>query len=269
MFTTFFPKFKELKKEKTTVSHDKDETHIEKSAPPTKKVENTASKLDKTSIKPEPKSTAGETLTSSTKPRQQSNFLPNKVDAWEYYEKRNEQAKSDTNQANTNLNFNTAITLNEENIEEFIQPEKSQLIGEQHENNDAQLLNAIDEKFGGQYQYSSIDIESLNEDMDLNIVYGDMKRKTSAKEILEGITKRVVLNEMHSHHGDEHNLHDRYNSSAANEKSHMFMEPLMNLKDEHKNMIFANLNMNRRRREIEYNQLLECLSNDFVFGDNI
>lgn len=146
-----------------------------------------------------------------------------------------------------------------------IQSAESQFITD---NNDSVLEckeKTEDKIIDGLYQYSSID----DVDFDLSkLNLNDGKRKTSAKEMLEGITKRVVLNESNpnasKYANNNYNEINRLNPSLLNEKSHLLAEPGLNLKDEHKNMVFSSMSMNKRKKDIEYNQLLECLSNNLV-----
>ena len=191
---------------------------------------------------------------SSNIDRKNKDFAPNKVETWEYYEMRNNIIKHDEaiKQANSN-NFM------DENIDDFIQSAKSQFMNENNDSvledsNDSEIIKQqpSDEKNLNSYQYSSID--AFEEEF-------DAKRKTSAKEMLEGITKRVVLNDVNSNTLKFHSNQGSLIPNLINEKSHLFSEPLVSLKDEHRNMVFSSMSMIKRRKEIEYNQLLECLSN--------
>ena len=151
-----------------------------------------------------------------------------------------------------------------------IQSAESQFITD---NNDSVLEcndKSEDKIIDGLYQYSSID----DADFDLSkLNLNDAKRKTSAKEMLEGITKRVVLNELNpnasKYVNNNYNEINGLNPSLLNEKSHLLAEPGLNLRDEHKNMIFSSMSMNKRKKDIEYNQLLECLSKEIYYKENI
>ena len=200
--------------------------------------------------------------------KKSTTLTPNKVETWEYYEMRNNIIKNDEleKQGDPN-NF-----LDQNSMEDFIQSAESQFI---KENNDSVLEgneNKFDDKMlDNVFQYSSVDDASAYaEDFDLSkLNINDAKRKTSAKEMLEGITKRVVLNEVNpnasKYSNNNHLDMNKLNPRFLNEKSHLLAEPFLNFGDGQRNMIFSSMNMNKRNKDIEYNQLLECLSNDINF----
>lgn len=196
---------------------------------------------------------------SKSLPNKSSILKPNKVETWEYYEMRNSIIKQEEPEKEIALNN----LLDQNASEDFqIQSAESQFITE---NNDSVLESnekSEDKLMDGLYQCSSTD----DVDFDLSkLNLNDANRRTSAKEMLEGITKRVVLNESNPNASkfvnNDFSEINKLNPRFLNEKSHLLSEPALNFRDEHKNMIFSSMSMNKRKKDIEYNQLLECLSN--------
>jgi hypothetical protein len=95
----------------------------------------------------------------------------------------------------------------------------------------------------------------------------ELERKKTSRELLDGITKRVVFNEMQNANypyskvkNAKTNINKLYPFlNGYHEKCHL-IEPFDLNEQPDKNMRFSNLVDNRRRKEVEYNQLLECLS---------
>lgn len=99
---------------------------------------------------------------------------------------------------------------------------------------------------------------------------GDKNRSNLSKDILDGITKRVVFNENSMNR-------DGFKSEYTNEKLSSFMhsnnekchliDPSELTSGIH-NFKFFNFKQNRRFREEEYNQLLKCLGTLLKFNYN-
>lgn len=88
----------------------------------------------------------------------------------------------------------------------------------------------------------------------------NLKDKTP-KEILDGIKKRVIINEIRSNIKNKYDdLYDPLHIENMNERTH-FIEPISNIKHNHySNMKFSTFFQNAHLKSYEYNKLLECLS---------
>ena len=99
-----------------------------------------------------------------------------------------------------------------------------------------------------QSQFIVTDLEDLDD--------AEKNRSNLSKDILDGITKRVVFNETSI---NKENTYDKLSSfmHSNNEKCHL-IDP-SELSSGNHNFKFFNFKQNRRLREEEYNQLLKCL----------
>lgn len=96
------------------------------------------------------------------------------------------------------------------------------------------------------------------EEIDLEGLRARTAKAKHSREILDGITKRVILNEANQNNPFQSQSFYKSFMMGNNEKCHLI--DTVDLKGCDTNLRFANLKQNKKYKEIEYNQLLECLS---------
>lgn len=188
---------------------------------------------------------------------------------------------SENENDNSEIKLEKSITsLNSEkfeNIDKIIENEndcsnKFNEFEEDHEEEDENLDNedyeyktikmfSSDTENLGQMSYHDFNYDRENTDQ----ILVERKRAKNSKEILAGITKRVVMADTQHLKKLSKDFIRKYNSidTSNDEKGHI-IEPV-DLKSNYNNYKFRRSNQNKKIREIEYNQLLECLSKIFIF----
>ncbi|CAF0708647.1 unnamed protein product [Brachionus calyciflorus] len=204
-----------------------------------------------------------ENKTNSTK-RSVSNLLPNNSRTWDFYQKRNGDLndlilnKNSTNDSFDKLTKNLDNIQQEVNVEDKIAPYSD---FEDHEETDHEEYEYETIKI-----YSSSDTDNYREnsnftDHDKNEnTLDERKRTKNSREILEGITKRVIIADTQNMKKlSNQEFFRRYNTMEmdSDEKGH-FIEP-PDLKSNNDNFKFRRMIQNKKTTEYEYNQLLECL----------
>ena len=151
-----------------------------------------------------------------------------------------------------NLNKSNNLQINNQN-------KKKELDKKDNEFNINKTQSFDTDKFGHIFN-KNLNCDDL---YNINEILNEHKQTKNSKDILAGITKRVVLTDTEHLKKLNNNFIRKYNSidKSNDEKGHI-MEPL-DLMSNYENFKFRRSNQNKIVRESEYNQLLECLSKNF------
>jgi len=116
----------------------------------------------------------------------------------------------------------------------------------------------------------AFNLNSIDKAYALKLAESEMLRKNS-KDLLNGIKKRVILNEYPSiynkNESDLNNLSHQELFLFNKEKGHYLIQPNINSSTSYysdSNMRFYFIRQNLSRQRIEYNKLMECLSKNSV-----